>query len=132
MKARSIKFIFLVLLLLTTSCQSKSEKKVVTLAREQMIGVMGVDAVDRSVIEVYPSKVGWMVMFRGANASCEEGFSLRGACRSGNRGYRDVYACVERNWSIRQIGASGESESLGEEDLCQVPGPVLPPAEPNP
>lgn len=132
MKARFVKFILLVLLLLTTSCQEKPEKKAEKLAREQMIWVMGADAVDRAVIEVHPSKVGWMVIFRDANASCEEGFSLIGACRFGNRVFRDVYACVERNWSIRQIGASGESKSLAEEDLCQVPGPELPTAEPNP
>jgi hypothetical protein len=132
MKVRFLKFVLLVLLLLTTSCQLKLEEKAEKLAREQMLGVMGAEAVDRSVIEVYPSKVGWMVIFRDANASCEEGFSLRGACRFGNRVFRDVYACVERNWSIRQIGTSGESQSLGKEDLCQVPGPVLPTAEPNP
>jgi len=132
MKTRFVKFPLLVLLLLTTSCQPKPEKKAENLAREQMLGVMGADAIDRSVIEVYPSKVGWMVIFRDANASCEEGFSLRGACRFGNRVFRDVYACVERNWSIRQMGTSGESEPLGEEDLCQGPGLVLPTAEPNP
>ena len=132
MKARFVKFILLVLLLLTTSCQSKSEKKAEKLAREQMIQVMGAEAVDRSVIEVRPSKVGWMVIFRDANASCEEGFSLIGACRFGNRVFRDVFACVERNWSIRQIGASRESKSLAEEDLCQVPETELPTAEPNP
>ena len=132
MKARVIKFILLILLLLTTSCQPKPEKKAEKLAREQMIGVMGADAVDRSVIGVHPSKVGWMVIFRDANASCEEGFSLIGACRFGNRVFRDVFACVERNWSIRQIGTSSESKSLAEEDLCQAPGPVLPTANPNP
>ena len=118
MKTRFVKFPLLVLLLLTTSCQPKPEKKAENLAREQMLGVMGADAIDRSVIEVYPSKVGWMVIFRDANASCEEGFSLRGACRFEKRVFRDVYACVERNWSIRQIGTSGESKPLGEEDLC--------------
>jgi uncharacterized protein YgiM (DUF1202 family) len=130
MKTRFVKLITLVFLLLTASCQPKPEKKAEQVAREQMIGVMGADAVDRSVIEVHPSKVGWMVIFRDANASCEEGFSLRGACRFGDRVFRDVYACVERNWSIRHMGASGESESLGEEDLCQVPTAELPTAEP--
>jgi hypothetical protein len=81
MKARCIKFILL--LMLITSCQPKPEKKAENLAREQMIGVMGEDAVDRSVIEVYASRVGWMVIFRDANASCKEGFSLIGACRFG-------------------------------------------------
>jgi hypothetical protein len=132
MKARFVKFILLVLLSLTTSCQTKPEQKAEKLAREQMIQVMGAEAVERAVIEVQPSKVGWMVIFREANASCEEGFSLIGACRFGNRVFRDVYACVERDWNIRQIGTSGESSSLGEEDLCQVPGPELPTAEPNP
>jgi hypothetical protein len=132
MKTRFVKFILLVLLLLNASCQPKTEKKAEKIAREQMTYVMGADAVDRSVIEVHPSRVGWMVIFRDANASCEEGSFWPGACRFGNRVFRDVYACVERNWSIRQIGASNKSESLGEEDLCQLPGPELPPAEPNP
>ena len=133
MKVRFVKFILLVLLLLTASCQQKFEKKAEKFAREQMTQVIGADAVDRSVIEVHPSKVGWMVIFRDANASCEEGFSLIGACRFGNRVFRDVYACVERNWNIEQMGYSGESEPLGDEDLCQqVPAPVLPTAEPNP
>jgi hypothetical protein len=131
MRARFVGCILLVLLVLTTSCQSNSEKKAENLAREQMIRVMGAEAVDRSVIEVYPSKVGWMVIFRDANASCEEGSFWPRACCFQNRVFRDVYACVERNWSIRQMGTSGESESLGEEDLCQVPE-LLPTAEPNP
>lgn len=122
MRARFIKFILPALLLLTPFCQPNPEKKAENLAREQMLGVMGAEAINRSVIEVYPSKVGWMVIFRDANASCKEGFSLRGACRFGNRVFRDVYTCVERNWSIRQMGTSGESESLAEEDLCQAPG----------
>src|SRR5688572_4149013 len=132
MKARFVNFILLVLLLLTASCQPKPEKRAEKVAREQMTQVMGEDAVDRSVIEVRPSKVGWMVIFQEANASCEEGFSLIGACRFGKRVFRDVYACIERNWSIRQMGYSGESESLGQEDLCQVPVPELPTGEPNP
>ena len=132
MKARFVKFIIVVLLLLTTSCHPRPEKKAEKLAREQMTRVMGADAVDRSVIEVHPSEVGWMVIFRDANASCEEGFSLIGACRFGNRVFRDVYACVQRNWNIEQMGYSGESESLGEEDLCQqLPAPELPTAAPN-
>jgi hypothetical protein len=132
MKARFVKFVLLALLLLTTSCQPKSEKKAEKLAREQMIRIIGANAVDRSVIEVHPSKVGWIVIFRDANASCDEGSFWPGACRFENRVFRDVYACVESNWSIRQMGVSGKSESLGEEDLCQVPAPALPTAEPNP
>ena len=73
MKARFVRFILLVLLLLTASCQPKLELKAEKIARERMTDVMGADAVDRSVIEVRPSNVGWMVIFRDANASCEEG-----------------------------------------------------------
>jgi hypothetical protein len=133
MNTRLGRTILLIFLLLTTSCQTKPEKKAEKLAREQMALVMGADAVDRSVVEVHLSKVGWMIIFRDANASCQEGFSLIGACRFGNRVFKDVYACVERNWNIEQMGYSGESESLGEEDLCQqVPAPELPTAEANP
>ena len=132
MKVRFVKFILVVLLALTTSCQLKPQKKAENIAREQMTRVIGGNAVDRSVIEVHPSKVGWMVIFRDANASCEEGSWWPGACRFGNRVFRDVYACVERNWSIEQMGYSGESESLKDEDICQLPAPELPTAEPNP
>ena len=132
MKTRFVKLITIVFLLLTTSCQAKPEKKAEQLAREQMTRVIGADAVDRSVVVIRPSVVGWMVIFRDANASCDEGPFWPGACRFGNRVFRDVYACVERNWNIRQKGASGESESLGEEDLCQVPTTELPTAEPGP
>ena len=132
MKIRFVRFILLVLLLPTASCQPKLEIKAEKVAREQMTYVMGADAVDRSVVEVHPSKVGWLVIFRDANASCEEGSWWPGACRFGNRVFRDVYACVEWNWSIRQMGTSGESEALGEEDVCQGPTPELSTAEPNP
>jgi len=132
MKARFVKFILLVLVLTTAYCQPKPEKKAGKIAREQMTDVMGADAVDRSVIEVRPSKVGWMVIFRDANASCEEGSWWPGACRFGNRVFRDVYACVEQNWIIEQMGYSSESKSLGDEDLCQLPAPELPTVEPNP
>src|SRR5215216_2876618 len=132
MKTRFVKSILLVLLFLTAACQLKAEKKAERLAREQMTRVMGTEAVDRSVVELRPSKVGWMVIFRDANASCEEGFSIRGACRFGNQVFRDVYACVERDWDIRQMGNSGASDSLGQEDLCQLPTPELPTVAPNP
>ena len=132
MKNRFLSLIALIFFLLTNACQPNPEEKAEQLAREQMIGVIGVNAVDRSVIDAYPSKVGWMVIFRDANASCDKGSFWPGACRFENRIFRDVYACVEGNWSIRQMGTSGESASLGDEDLCQVPGPVLPTAEPNP
>jgi hypothetical protein len=120
MKTRSLSLIALIFFLLTSACQPEPEEKAEQLAREQMIGVIGATAVDRSVIEVRPSKVGWMVIFRDANASCDEGSFWPGACRFANRSF------------IRQMGTSSESESLDDEDLCQVPGPVLPTAEPNP
>lgn len=131
MKTRFVR-LTLVFLLLTTACQPKPEKKAEQIAREQMTAVIGVSAVNRSVIEVLPSTVGWMVIFRDANVSCDEGAFWPGACRFGNQVFRDVYACVEHDWNIRQIGASSESESLGEEDLCQLPTTELPTAAPNP
>jgi hypothetical protein len=73
MKTRSLSLIALIFFLLTSACQPEPEEKAEQLAREQMIGVIGATAVDRSVIEVRPSKVGWMVIFRDANASCDEG-----------------------------------------------------------
>ena len=115
-----IKFIPLVILLLITACQEKPEKKAEQLAREQMTRTIGLSAVNRSVVEVRPSVVGWMVLFRNANASCDEGSFWPGACDFRANIFRDVYACVERDWSIRQMGATGPSESLGAEDLCQA------------
>lgn len=132
MKTRFIKFIPFVFLLLTTSCQAKPENKAEQLAREQMTPVIGVSAVNRSVIEVRPSIVGWMVVFRDANASCDEEPFWPRACRFGAHVFRDVYACVKRDWSIRQMGASSASESLGAEDLCQTTTAPLPTTEPNP
>ena len=132
MKARFVRLILLVCLLLMAACQPKLELKAQKIAREQMTEVMGAEAVDRSIIEVHPSRVGWMVIFRDANASCEKGSWWPGACRFGNRVFRDVYACVEWNWSISQMGYSGESEALDEEDVCQAPAPARPTFEPNP
>jgi len=133
MKTRFVRSSLLIFLLLTASCQPKPEKKAEKVARDQMIRVMGENAVNRSVIEVRSSRVGWMVIFRDANASCEEGSFWPGACRFGNHVFRDVYACIKRDWSIEQMGNSGESESLGDEDLCQqLPAPELPTATPNP
>ena len=97
-----------------------------------LVGCSHGQLADRSVIEVRPSQAGWMVIFRDANASCEQGSWWPGACRFGNRVFRDVYACVEWNWSINQMGYSGESEALGEEDLCQAPAPERPTFEPTP
>jgi hypothetical protein len=130
-KARFVRLI-LVFLLLTAACQPKPEKKAEQVAREQMTGVIGTNAIDRSVIEVRLSNVGWMVIFRDVNVSCDEGAFWPGACRFGNRVFRDVYACVERDWNIRQMGASSESKSLGEEDLCQLPAAELPTATSHP
>ena len=134
---RSIRFILLILFLLTAACQEKPEKKAEQFAREQMIRTIGLSAVNRSHIEVHPSGVGWLVIFRDANASCVEGSFWPGACRFGAKVFRDVYACVEHDWNIGQIGASGASESLGSEDLCQAPLPgattePLPTAAPHP
>ena len=131
MKTRFLPFLLLVFLLLTAACQGKAEKKAEQLAREQMKGVIGASAVNRSTVEVRSSAVGWMVIFRDANASCEEGSFWPGACRFGNRMFRDVYACVERNGEIRQMGASA-SEPLEEGDLCQSPSVVLPTATAGP
>jgi len=132
MRPRFVRFILLVLPLMTAACQPKLELKAEKIAREQMTPVMGAEAVDRSVIEVRPSQVGWMVVFRDANASCEQGSWWPGACRFGNRVFRDVYACVEWDWNISQMGYSGESEALGEEDLCLAPAPERPTLLPNP
>jgi hypothetical protein len=132
MRPRFVRFILLVLPLMTAACQPKLELKAEKIAREQMTPVMGAEAVDRSVIEVRPSQVGWMVVFRDANASCEQGSWWPGACRFGNRVFRDVYACVEWDWNISQMGYSGESEALGEEDLCLAPAPERPTLVPNP
>jgi len=115
------RFIFFSLLLLIVACQEHPEKRAEQVAREQIIQTIGIDAVNRSYIEVRPSAVGWMVVFSDAKASCEESSLWPGACRFASNVYRDVYACVERDWRIRQIGGSGASESLGMEDLCQAP-----------
>jgi len=115
------RFIFFLLPLLVVACQENPEKRAEQVAIEQMMRTVGIDAVNRSHIEVRPSAVGWMVVFSDAKASCKESSLWPGACRFASNVYRDVYACVERDWRIRQIGGSGASESLAMEDLCQAP-----------
>ena len=109
------------LVLLTVVDQRSPEQKAEQLAREQMRLVIGADAINRAHVEVRPSAVGWMVVFRNANASCADGVWWPGACRFAANSFRDVYACVERDWRIRQMGATSASEPLGTVDLCRAP-----------
>jgi hypothetical protein len=96
------------------------QQKAEQVAHDRMQQVIGSSAVNRAHVEVRSSAAGWMVVFRDANASCSEGTFWPGACRTGANTFRDVYACVERDWQIRQMGASSASAPLGAGDLCQA------------
>ena len=123
---RRARLILLMFLLLLTACQQRPEETAEQRARHLMAPVIGADAMQRAHVEVRPSTVGWLVIFRNANASCAEGTFWPGACRFGSRVFRDVYACVERDWQIRQMGASSAVNSLGAEDLCDAPSAPQP------
>jgi hypothetical protein len=99
------------------------ERQAAARARAYLRPVAGAAAVDRARVEVRPSRVGWMVVLRDADAACGDASFWPGACRFGPAVYRDLYVCVERQHSaIRQVGASTSPRPLGPEDLCQLPG----------
>ena len=89
------------------------------LAREHMANVIGAAAIEQSRVELRPSRCGWMVVFRDAEARCGDAPFWPGACRFGPAVFQDVYACVLRDWQIQQVGGSHSPQSLGAEDLCQ-------------
>ena len=135
---RSRRILLLILLVLAAACQPDPKQKAEQLARHQMEATIGAKAVERAHVEIFPSRVGWMVVFRDANATCEEGVWWPGACdfAQTNQVYTDVYVCVERDGNMRQMGASSD-KSLRTEDLCQAPPPgqtatVAPTMIPNP
>ena len=108
------------------ACRQSDEQKAEQLAREYMTRAIGVNAVNRAHIEMRSSEAGWQVVFRDAYASCEEGAFWPGACRFGSRTFRDVYACVDHNWMIRQVGASPATEPIGIQEVCQALPPIAP------
>jgi hypothetical protein len=110
------------------------ERQAAKRAQAYLRGVTGAAAVDRARLEVRPSRVGWMVVLRDADAACGDGPFWPGACRFGPTVYRDVYVCVERDGSaIHQAGASTSPRPLGPEDLCQIAGGTpRPPVAPTP
>jgi hypothetical protein len=116
---RHAKWILLFLLFVLVSCQQIDAQRAEQTARWYMVQNIGIRAVLRAHVEVRPSKVGWMVIFRDAYASCDEGISFIGACRFAPTVYKDVYACVPQDWTIRGVGATKEPVSVGAEDVCQ-------------
>jgi len=89
------------------------------LARERMNLTIGAAAVGRSRVEVWPSKCGWLVVFRDAEARCGDGPFWPGACRADATVFRDLYACVQGDGQILQMGGSQSPQALGAEDQCQ-------------
>jgi hypothetical protein len=74
----------------------------------------------RARVELLVSDGGWMVIYRGANATCPPG-PRRGVsglnCNYGPEPLPDVFACVERgSWHV--TGYTYRVETLGDDDRC--------------
>src|SRR5438874_5915468 len=107
------------LLLALDGCQGSTKARAEQQARHLMTLVIGADAVNRAQVVVTRSEAGWLVMFRDAYATCDQGVWFPGACRFGRQApYRDIYTCVPDSGEIGQVGASGDSP-FGAEDPCQ-------------
>jgi hypothetical protein len=104
-------------------CQGSTQTQAEQQARDYMTIVIGMEAVSRSHVVVTRSQAGWLVVFRDAYATCDQGAWFPGACRFGRQApYQDVYTCVPDTGEISQVGASGD-RSLGDDDPCQWPSP---------
>jgi len=130
--------LFLLFLFVLVACQQNNdERKAEQLARTLMIEAIGANAVNRAHVEIRSSEAGWQVIFRDAYASCGEGSFWPGACSFGPRTFRDVYACVDPNWMIHELGASSAIDPVGAQDICHAlptgptiaPAPTYPPQE---
>jgi hypothetical protein len=122
MRLKSI-LLCLSLLLALRGCQLSPQARAEQQARDYMTIVIGADAVNRAHVAISRSPAGWMVIFRDAYATCDQGTWFPGACRFGRQTpYRDVYTCVPDNGEIGQVGASGDSP-FGNDDLCQWSSP---------
>lgn len=126
---RLAKLLFLVFLLMLVACRQNDEQKAVQLAREYMSHAIGANAVNRAHVEVHFSKAGWQVIFRDAYASSDEGSLGPDACGWGGSDcvFRDVYACIDGDWMIRQVGGSPATVPLEAQDVvCQAMPPIAP------
>jgi hypothetical protein len=124
---RLTKLLLLVFLLTLVACRQNDEQKAVQLAREYMSRTIGANAVNRAQVEVHSSEAGWQVIFRDAYASSDEGSLGPDACGWGGSScvFRDVYACIDSDWMIRQVGGSPATASLGTQDaVCQTLSPI--------
>jgi len=126
------------ILLALGGCQGNTHAGAEQRARAIMTIVIGADAVNRSHVVVSRSQGGWLVMFRGAYATCDQGVWFPGACRNARQTpFQDVYACVPDSGEIGQVGASSEGP-IGDDDPCQwrspnatvAPAPTAAPGSP--
>jgi hypothetical protein len=126
---RLAKLLFLVTLLVLVACRQNDEQKAVQLAREYMSRTIGANTVNRAHVEVHFSDAGWQVIFRDAYASSDEGVLGPDACGWGGNDcvFRDVYACIDGDWMMRQVGGSPATVSLEAQDMvCQAMPPLAP------
>jgi hypothetical protein len=126
---RFTKLLSLALLLMLVACRQSDEQKAEQLAREYMTRAIGVNAVNRAHVETRSSEAGWQVIFRDAYASSKEGSLGPDACGWGGSDcvFRDVYACIDGDWMIRQVGGSPATVSLEAQDVvCQALPPIAP------
>lgn len=123
---RAIPRLFSIILpavLVLAGCQGSTQAQAEQRARDYMTIVIGADAVKRAHLDTHRSQAGWMVIFRDAYATCDQGTWFPGACSSGRQTpFRDVYTCVPDSGEIGQAGTSGDLP-FGNEDLCQWPSP---------
>jgi hypothetical protein len=131
---RFAKLLLPLLVLMLAACQQNDEQKAEQLARKFMTEAIGANAVNRAHVEIRSSEAGWQVIFRDTYASCGEGSFWPGACSFGPRTFRDVYACVDPNWMIHELGASSATDSVREQDVYHAmpSGPTIAPAPTEP
>ena len=130
---------FLIFLLMLVACTQNDEQKAVQIAREWMIRTAGANAVHRAHVETRLSKTGWLVIFRDAYATSDEGSWWPDACGFGQTHcvYRDVFACVGHDWMIHEAGATAPTVSFENQTVCDAdasptgivsPAPTITPA----
>ncbi len=122
--------LFLLALLMLAACRQTDEQKAEQIAREYMSHTIGASAVSRAHIETHASAAGWQVIFHDAYASSDEGPFWPDACGWGGSDcvFREVYACIDGDWMIRQVAGSPATASFEAKDVACPPMPPLAPA----
>jgi len=127
---RSAAALFTVLGLLSASaCGSApstatDQQRATQAARAYLEPTVGTGGLDRATVEVRPSAVGWLVVFRDVNLPCAQVHWPEACGMAAPLGptptpyvYRDLFACVEvATWRVGRAG--GGPQPLDDEDHC--------------